>query len=201
MTNVFIAGSRQLSRVNAVVKRRIDTIIEKGFTILVGDANGADKAVQRYLADKGYRNVIVHCMADNCRNNVGDWSTRKIVGSERARGFAYYAAKDQAMVDDASYGLMLWDGKSKGTLNNIINLVRQEKPVVVYLAPARIFKNLRTGDDVAEFVGKCDRASAKRFERELGFNQDLQYRLTIPSSQRRVEAGSAFRAPPLTARR
>jgi hypothetical protein len=27
-------------------------MIEKGFTILVGDANGADKAVQRYLADK-----------------------------------------------------------------------------------------------------------------------------------------------------
>jgi len=49
MTKVFIAGSRQLSRLNADVKRRIDTMIDKGFTILVGDANGADKAVQRYL--------------------------------------------------------------------------------------------------------------------------------------------------------
>ena len=28
-------------------------MIEKDFTILVGDANGADKAVQRYLAEKG----------------------------------------------------------------------------------------------------------------------------------------------------
>ena len=51
MTKVFIAGSRQLSRLNADVKRRIETMIEKGFTILVGDANGADKAVQRYLAE------------------------------------------------------------------------------------------------------------------------------------------------------
>ena len=62
MRNVLIAGSRRLSRLNADVKLRIDTMIEKGFTILVGDANGADKAVQRYLAERGYRNVIVHCM-------------------------------------------------------------------------------------------------------------------------------------------
>jgi hypothetical protein len=39
------------------------------------------------------------------------------------------------MVDDAAYGLMLWDGESKGTLNSVINKVRQDKPVVVYLAP------------------------------------------------------------------
>jgi hypothetical protein len=35
-------------------------MIEKGFQILVGDADGADKAVQRYLADKAYPNVLVH---------------------------------------------------------------------------------------------------------------------------------------------
>lgn len=38
MTKVFIAGSRHLSRLDADLKRRIDTMIEKGFTILVGDA-------------------------------------------------------------------------------------------------------------------------------------------------------------------
>ena len=34
----------------AEVGTRLDTMIEKGFQILVGDANGADKAVQRYPA-------------------------------------------------------------------------------------------------------------------------------------------------------
>lgn len=174
MTKVFIAGSRQLSRLNADVKHRIDTIIEKGFMILVGDANGADKAVQRFVAEKGYRNVIVHCMAGNCRNNVGGWPTREIVAPEGARGFAYYSTKDQAMVDDASYGLMLWDGKSKGTLNSIINMTRQRKPIVVYLAPTKTFKNLCASDDVLELVSKCDRASVRRFKRELGISQALQ---------------------------
>jgi adenine-specific DNA-methyltransferase len=80
-------------------------MIEKGFTILVGDANGADKAVQRCLADKDYRNVIVHCMTANCRNNVGDWPTQEIAAPQGARGFAYYSIKDQAMVDAVEYGL------------------------------------------------------------------------------------------------
>ena len=57
MTKVFIAGSRHLSRLNADVKLRIDTMIEKGFTILVGDANGAAKVAQRHLAEKVRRNL------------------------------------------------------------------------------------------------------------------------------------------------
>jgi len=179
MTKVFIAGSRRLSRLNADVKRRIDTMIEKDFTILVGDANGADKAVQRYLAEKGYRNVIVHCMANNCRNNVGSWPTREILPLKGARGFAYYATKDQAMVDDAAYGLMLWDGESKGTLNSVINMIRQEKPVVVYLAPKKTFQNLRSPSDVVDLLGNCDRASVRRFERELGI-EHMPQRAPLP---------------------
>ncbi|MCX6544142.1 MAG: hypothetical protein NTV05_06960 [Acidobacteria bacterium] len=173
MTRVFIAGSRQLSRLNADVKRRIDTMIEKGFTILVGDANGADKAVQRYLAEKGYRNVLVHCMAENCRNNVAGWPTREVMAPKGTRGFSYYAMKDQAMVDAAEYGLMLWDGESKGTLNNVINMIRQAKRVVVYLAPRKVFHNIRSADDVVDLLRKCDRASVDRFERELGIDQVL----------------------------
>ena len=173
MTKVFIAGSRQLSRLNADVKRRIDTMIEKGFTILVGDANGADKAVQRYLAEKGYRNVVVHCMAHNCRNNVGAWPAREIVAPREARGFAYYSMKDQAMVDDAAYGFMLWDGESKGTLNSVINMIRQDKLVVVYFAPRKAFQNIRSVDDVVDLLSKCDPACVQRFERELGIEQVL----------------------------
>jgi len=171
MTKVFIAGSRRLSRLSADVKRRIDAMMEKGFTILVGDANGADKAVQRYLAEKSYRNVIVHCMTGNCRNNVANWPTREVAPPPGARGFAYYAAKDQAMVDTAEYGLMIWDGESKGTLNSVINMIRDSKPVVVYLAPRKTFQSLRSIGDLAGLLSKCDRVSVQRFERELSIER------------------------------
>ena len=44
-STVFVAGSRQIFRLPAEVRSRLDTMIEKGFQILVGDANGVDKAV------------------------------------------------------------------------------------------------------------------------------------------------------------
>ena len=72
-------------------------MIEKGFQILVGDANGADKAIQRYLADKSYPNVLVHCMKDHCRNNVGNWPTREVSAPRGAKGFDYYSLKDRAV--------------------------------------------------------------------------------------------------------
>jgi len=168
MTKVFIAGSRRLSRLNADVKRRLDTMIEKHFTILVGDANGADKAVQGHLAEKDYRNVIVHCMESHCRNNVAGWPTRDVPAPPGARGFAYYAAKDQVMVDEADYGLMLWDGESKGTLNSVVNMIRRNKPVVVYLAPKKLFENLRSESELARLLEQCETQNVQRLERELG---------------------------------
>ena len=57
MTKVFIGGSRRVSRFNAQIRERLDNIMEKGFPIVMGDANGADKAVQQYLHSKHYQNV------------------------------------------------------------------------------------------------------------------------------------------------
>jgi len=44
----------------------------------------ADEAIQRYLADRSYPNVLVHCMKDHCRNNVGNWPTREVAAPRGA---------------------------------------------------------------------------------------------------------------------
>jgi hypothetical protein len=142
-------------------------MIEKGFQILVGDANGADKAVQRYLADKSYANVLVHCMKAHCRNHVGNWPTREIDAPRGARGFDYYSLKDRAMAEAAEYGLMLWDGKSKGTVNNVVNLSRDRKPVVVYIAPTRQFRTVKTFDDLKGLLAQGDSDNVDRIVSEL----------------------------------
>jgi hypothetical protein len=132
--NVFIGGSRAVSRLNAPIRDRIDDLLKRGRTILVGDANGADKAVQQYLAGRQYTRVTVFCM-ENCRNNIGGWPTRNVDPPSERKGFTYYAAKDLAMAREAKCGLMLWDGKSKGTLNNILNLIAAEKRILGLLRP------------------------------------------------------------------
>ena len=164
---VFVAGSRQISRLPSEVRSRLDTMIEKGFQILVGDANGADKAIQRYLADKSYPNVLVHCMKDHCRNNVGHWPRREVAAPRGAKGFDYYSPKDRAMAETAEYGLMLWDGKSKGTVNNVVNLSRDHKPVVVYVAPTKQFRTIKTFDDIKGLLAQGDSDSVERIVSEL----------------------------------
>jgi hypothetical protein len=156
-SKVFIAGSRRLLRLRPEVSRRIDNIIEKGLTVLVGDANGADKAVQTYLARHQYRNVVVFCMAGGCRNNIGGWPIRAIPAPvPTRRDFAHYSKKDREMAREADYGLMLWDGQSRGTLTNAIDLVQRHKPVVLYMAPSNSFHEVREPNQLSQILRDVD---------------------------------------------
>ena len=71
------------------------------------------------------------------------------------------------MAEEADYGLMLWDGESRGTLTNIVDLVRQGKPVVVYVAPDRSFRTLKEPEDLAKLRGQSDSVALLRINREL----------------------------------
>ena len=155
MTSVFIGGSRAISKLNDPLREKLDDFKQRGCTIFIGDANGADKAVQQYLASREYQNVVVYCM-DRCRNNIGGWPTNRIARPVGPRDFAYYAAKDKAMAEDAKCGMMLWDGESKGTLNNIQNLLAAGKKTLVYFSPESIFYKLVTSDDLKALVSRCD---------------------------------------------
>lgn len=152
MHSVFVAGSRALSRLNAQIKERLDNILKQNLTVIVGDANGADKAVQRYLAERSYERVIVYCM-EVCRNNIGNWRTHEEKtrpGLPRDRH--YYGIKDLAMAKDASFGFMIWDGTSKGTLTNVLNLVKAEKKVLLYHSPKKHFFTVRTAGDLHQVL-------------------------------------------------
>jgi hypothetical protein len=151
MIKVFIGGSRRVTRLNAQVRQRLDRIIDKGLYVLIGDANGADKAVQRYLHSRAYDRVEVFCVGGICRNNIGNWETRIVEAPQGREKFEYYAAKDAQMTKEASIGFMLWDGQSRGTLANVLRLLQQGKKVVIYLLPQRWFLTLRNTGDFQEF--------------------------------------------------
>ena len=58
------------------------------------------------------------------------------------------------MAIDASAGLMIWDGKSKGTLLNVVRLLRQQKSVELYEAPLHRFWELRNQNDWVQFADR-----------------------------------------------
>lgn len=167
---VFIGGSRRLSRLNRKVTQTLDRLIERDLTIIIGDAHGADKAVQSYLANKKYRNVIVFCMQNQCRNNLGDWQSRRVETGLRNNGFEFYAVKDLAMAKETDYGFMLWDSKSKGTLNNIVSLLRESKPVMIYFSPTKTLHKLTNLGELSKILEKCDKESIRKFEKALGLS-------------------------------
>jgi hypothetical protein len=153
MNPVFIGGSRRLGRMNAELSHRLDNIIEKRLPVLVGDANGFDRAAQTYLAEHGYPLVVVYCTAGKCRNNVGEWPVYAVEYSGRNRGREFYTAKDDAMLRDAEYALFAWDGKSKGTLRNICKMAEQGKPCVVYISTVKKFVTVRNTKDASALAG------------------------------------------------
>ncbi len=168
MNKVFIGGSRKITKLNSDITSRIDNIIQSGYTILLGDANGADKSVQKHLQDKHYQNVLIYCMGPHYRNNLANWETKHIPENQQSKkDFSYYSMKDLKMAKEADYGFMIWDGKSKGTLNNILNLLRDDKKTLVYYSPEKKFYTVDSFDVLKGLLQQGDKQLQAMFKKAL----------------------------------
>jgi hypothetical protein len=167
MTKVFIGGSRHVSRLNVQMRQRLDTILSKGLPIIIGDANGADKAVQKYLFDKHYTNVKVYCSDRTCRNNVGGWTVHSVPVRSQKKTADFYSEKDRAMAEEATVGLMMWDGESVGTLMNVFRLLKLNKKAVVYAVPQRDFIEFHNTAQWEIFVDHCHSSLRRKLEERI----------------------------------
>lgn len=152
---VFIAGPRAVSKLNITVEKRLYNIYNNDFTVLVGDANGVDKLIQNFYLNLNYRNVIVFASKDKARNNIGNWPIENVLVDEKVKGFNFYAQKDIAMAKKADYGFMIWNGKSKGTLNNILNLILGNKKVLIYFIPQDKFISIENEVKLEQLISIC----------------------------------------------
>jgi hypothetical protein len=165
MTTVFIGGSRKISRLSSEVLERIDEILAKHLAIVIGDAAGADKSVQQYLHARGYRDVEVFCSGNRCRNNVGDWPIRQVPVNSNRRDFDFYATKDIHMAQEASFGVMIWDGESAGTLMNVWRLIKQNKRAVVLEVPERASHEIKNESQWNDFFSACNDEVKRKIEK------------------------------------
>ena len=145
---IFIGGTRSIKHLDNLIQERLQTIYQKNFDVLVGDCYGVDSLVQDYYKKINYEKVHVYASAGKARNNVGGWPITDVEVSAGSHGFGFYSQKDIKMANDADYGFMIWDGKSKGTYNNIVNLVNQDKAVLVYMSTTGSMKTLKNAADL-----------------------------------------------------
>ncbi|CAG9179945.1 hypothetical protein LMG23992_04119 [Cupriavidus laharis] len=182
---IFIAGSISIKHLDVKVKERIDNIIEQKYTVIVGDADGADSSIQSYLHQKGASDAVVYCSGDQARNNIGHWRVEHVQVKSAAPGSrAFFTAKDLAMAKEADYGLMIWDAKSTGTLSNVIELLRRKKKSVVFVNKAKRFQ---TVGDVAQLEGLLGFMSETALQKA-----DLKIHLHEKISELRHEQADMF---------
>jgi hypothetical protein len=174
MTTVFLSGSRKINRLNDSIRGRLRKIIDQEFDVIIGDANGADKVLQAYLAEAHYGKVVVYCAGSVCRNNVGDWPIKNIDVDVKLRGRDFYTQKDKAMALEADYGFVLWDGKSAGSINNVLELMKGGKAVVVYYGPEKAFHNLKQASDVQMLLRRCDESDYRNINSKIHFVSRLE---------------------------
>lgn len=128
---IFIGGSISIKQLDSVAKDKLNKLIKENAEILVGDAYGVDSLIQKYCFDKGYKNVTIYTCNYQPRNNLGNFNTKHIT-AKGVFGRDFYAQKDIAMSHDCDYAFMIWDGYSKGTLNNINRLSELNKTIDIY---------------------------------------------------------------------
>ena len=149
---IFIAGPRAIKEIDENVSMKLQNILEKEYDVLVGDADGIDSSVQKLLNKQNYKKVTVYASNGIARNNCGDWKIKNVIVEGNLTGFDFYAQKDLEMAKDSDIGFMIWNGKSKGTFNNMINLLNLEKKVILYYVPTQKFYQFQQMNDLEEFI-------------------------------------------------
>ena len=133
MKKVFFSGSHTLK---VLPQKAIDILQmakEKQVTVLIGDCYGADELMQAQLV--GYPNVIVYSMysKEKVRKNLGGWTVKTIKDKYGVNNRVSYSIwqqqKDEAMCNDCTHAIIVWDGISAGTKANKERLEAMGKKV------------------------------------------------------------------------
>jgi len=130
---LFVSGSKSISKLSDDAIRLLNDAIKKGMEILVGDCYGVDAAVQKYLEQQNYANVTVYCSGEKPRNYFLTGARVQSCAdlSKGLSGRAFNYVKDIQMCEDCDRALMIWDGKSEGTRENIKRMLDRNKPFLV----------------------------------------------------------------------
>lgn len=141
---VFVSGSSKTEfkdsgyyrkQLPKEVRQKLDECMKQNANVLVGDAPGIDRQVQRYLNKYGYMNVDVYGPGTKVRYSANKkWKTNPIDAPEyEPYSKEWLAKKDIEMSNRATEGLaVILDEGSSATRRNINRLMNDNKKVKVY---------------------------------------------------------------------
>lgn len=174
MNKIFISGSMRIKRIDKKVEERIDNIINSNFPILLGDAEGVDTSVQELVKSKGYNNVIIYCSGEHVRNNIGRWKVKKIKTDYKENSRLFFTAKDIKMAKECDYGLMVWDSKSTGTLNNVYELLSLGKKSLVFVNKIKEFVRVTSFAEFEKLTSFMSKSDFEKADKKIQLKKKIQ---------------------------
>ncbi|HHO2170238.1 hypothetical protein [Aeromonas hydrophila] len=174
MTKVFVSGSMQIKKLDENVMFRLDHIVDSGYEVIVGDADGVDTSIQEFFLSHQYPKVTVYCTGGQPRNNVGRWPVKNIQSDATPGTRAFFTAKDLAMANDCDFGLMIWDTKSTGTLSNAIELLDLDKKSRVYVNKEKIFVRVTNASDLELLVTYMSDFAFKKADSKIKLTNKIE---------------------------
>lgn len=173
MATVFIAGSITIKELDFQVQERLMNVIQLEHDVVVGDADGVDTSIQRFLLDENYARVTVFCTGEKPRNNVGSWPVHTVTTYHKPRSRAFFTAKDVAMAEAADTGFMIWDGKSTGTLSNVIELLTRKKFSWVFVNKKKSFVAIKKSQDLEGLLSQMTASARSSANDKINLDEKL----------------------------
>lgn len=131
--NIFISGSRAINQLSSLNEDFIENCILEDKKILIWDADGVDFLVQEYLFKKKYSNVTVFTVNKKPRNNVWNFEVNYCDIPEWTFSKEVFGIKDEEMRKICNEWYVIWDWQSKGSENNIKDLLKKGKQVTIFI--------------------------------------------------------------------
>ena len=77
------------------------------------------------------------------------------------------------MAQMADYGLVLWDGKSPGSIENVINLLKDGKSALVYFSTDKEFVTVGSLLELKGLLGRASFEALEKIEKKIKLEELL----------------------------
>lgn len=122
---LLLMGSKAFKRAKLPpsIAGHLDKAMSNKMKIVVGEAPGANRLFQDYLATRNYRNVVVG-HAKSIRYNAGNWKTKQYGENVHER--------ETNMIKECTSAIIIWADHSGVIAENLEILKIAGKPVFIY---------------------------------------------------------------------
>jgi len=134
------------------MRHAIYDVLNSNANILVGDADGIDAEIQKLCKSQNYNFITVYTINSKPRNNFGNFNVKNIATNNSIHYKDAFVQKDIAMTNESDYGIVIWDGESKGSYENIVRLIRQNKLCMVYVMKNKKWHIIENASDIKKIT-------------------------------------------------